>query len=725
MGWFDTQLRDRERLDNEIFTDSFIKMAGAVMGNDEYERFTDEKEKTKSAIEDILKYYHCKAEQIPEDVENAFDQLDYLTRPCGIMYRNVVLKDGWSKDGYGPMLAKLRESGTIVALLPGEFGGYRYAGAGRKNRKISKKDEELFEKEAICFYNPLPLKKLKTIDLLKYIFSLLSIGDIALILLISAAVMLLGLLLPKLTNQILKSAEIINNETILFPLFAFIAATTVSSIICNSAKTAMTERVNMKMNLSVEAATMMRVLSLPVDFFKKYSAGELSSRVGYLNVFCGMLMSTIFSVGVTSLFSLCYISQIENFAPTLVVPALIIILLTVIVSVVTTLIQIKINKEGMELSVKENGLSYALISGIQKIKLAGAEKRAFSKWAGLYAKEANLTYNPPMLIKIKSVISMAISLGGTIIFYYLAIRSKMSVADYYSFNVAFGMVSSAFMSMVGITTTLAQFKPILDMIHPILDAVPEIDENKKAITKLRGNIELNHVTFRYSDDSPIIINDLSLKIDAGQYVAIVGRTGCGKSTLMRLLLGFEKPVSGSIFYDQRDINTIDLRSLRKKIGAVMQNGKLMQGSIYENIVLSAPTLTIRDAWVAAHMAGIDKDIEEMPMGMFTMIGEGAGGISGGQKQRLLIARAVAPGPGILMFDEATSALDNITQKKISSALDDLKCTRIVIAHRLSTIKQCDRILVLDGGKIVEDGKYEELIEKGGFFSKLVANQISS
>jgi ABC-type bacteriocin/lantibiotic exporter with double-glycine peptidase domain len=235
-------------------------------------------------------------------------------------------------------------------------------------------------------------------------------------------------------------------------------------------------------------------------------------------------------------------------------------------------------------------------------------------------------------------------------------------------------------------------------------------------------VELSHVSFRYDDDSPYILNDLSLKIKPGEYVAIVGRTGCGKSTLMRLLLGFEKPEKGAIYYDGRDMSKLDLRSLRRRIGAVMQSGSLFQGDIYSNIVISAPQLTLEDAWEAAEMAGIADDIRAMPMGMQTLISEGQGGISGGQKQRLMIARAIAPKPRLLLLDEATSALDNITQKQVSEALDRMRCTRIVIAHRLSTIRHCDRILVMDGGKIVEDGKYDELIEKKGIFADLVAIQ---
>jgi ABC-type bacteriocin/lantibiotic exporter with double-glycine peptidase domain len=205
-------------------------------------------------------------------------------------------------------------------------------------------------------------------------------------------------------------------------------------------------------------------------------------------------------------------------------------------------------------------------------------------------------------------------------------------------------------------------------------------------------------------------------------VAIVGKTGCGKSTLMRLLLGFETPQKGAVYYDGRDLKTLDLKSLRRRIGSVMQNGKLFMGDIFSNITVSAPWLTPDDAWEAAELAGLAEDIREMPMGMYTLISEGQGGISGGQRQRLFIARAVAPKPKILLFDEATSALDNLTQKQVSDALDQMKCTRVVIAHRLSTIRQCDRIIVLDQGKIIEDGSYEELIERNGFFAELVSRQ---
>ena len=295
--------------------------------------------------------------------------------------------------------------------------------------------------------------------------------------------------------------------------------------------------------------------------------------------------------------------------------------------------------------------------------------------------------------------------------------------DYYAFTAAYAMVLEAFTSLAGITTIVANIKPILTMAEPILKAVPEGNEGRAMVTSLSGRIQLDNISFRYSDDTPWIIDDLSLKIEQGEYIAIVGHTGCGKSSLMRLMLGFETPQQGAVYYDGRDLKKLDLKSVRQKIGTVIQNGNLFSSDIFSNIAICAPSLTMEEAWEAAEIAGIADDIHDMPMGMHTVISEGQGGISGGQRQRLLIARAIAPKPKILMFDEATSALDNKTQKQVSDALSKLNCTRIVIAHRLSTIRHCDRIIVLDHGQIIESGSYEELLEKQGFFAELVKRQL--
>lgn len=581
------------------------------------------------------------------------------------------------------------------------------------------------EKEALAFYKPFPMKKMGISTLWKYILETLYPSDYLMMGLASLAVILVGLLIPRISNLIFARVLPTGNMRLFVAALIFMLSVSVSSLLFQAVSNLVTSRIDIKLSLAVEAGTMMRVLSLPADFFRNYSAGELSSRAGRMNSLCDMLVSTVFSTGLTSVFSLVYITQIFAFTPSLAVPALVTIVVTVMFTLISSLAQTGISQKQMELAGKEDGMTYALISGVQKIRLSGAEKRAFARWGNLYAEEASLLYDPPVFLKINSVINTGISLFGTIVLYYIAIQSNVSVADYYTFDTAYGMVSGAFSSLAGIALTIAQIRPALEMVRPIFNAVPEISENKQVLERISGEIELNNVSFRYTENMPFVLDDLSLKIHPGEYVAIVGKTGCGKSTLIRLLLGFEKPQKGAIYYDEKDLERIDLKSLRRKIGVVMQNGKLFQGEIYSNIVISAPWLTQEDAWEAAELAGIAEDIRKMPMGMNTVISEGAGGISGGQKQRLMIARAIAPKPEILLFDEATSALDNLTQKQVSEALDHLHCTRIVIAHRLSTIQNCDRILVLDHGKIIEDGTYEELIEKKGFFAELVARQTLS
>lgn len=723
MGWFDEQIRQRKQNDDDVFADSFVNMAAAVLGSKVTGSLSDGSAAAKSAIDEILKYYHVKSREVPDNIKDTNEQLEYLMRPYGIMRRTVRLEKGWYRDAVGAMLGVMKESGRVAVLIPAGFSGYCYIDPDSgKKIKINRRNQRLFDSEAIAFYKPFPLKKIGLGSVAKYIAETLSAADFALIALATLALSLIGMLSPKLNNILFAAVLPSGSVRLLLSIAVFTVSVSVSSLLISATKEMITARINTKMSVSVQAAAMMRIMSLPADFFKGYGSGDLSSRAAHISSLCNMLVSAVLTTGLTSVFSLIYISQIFIYAPVLVVPAIAVILATVAFSLISSFAQMRISKKQMELSAKESGMSYALISGIQKIKLAGAEKRAFARWGNLYAQNAKLSYNPPAFIKLNSVISLAISLIGNIVMYAAAVKSGVSVADYYAFGTAYGMVSGAFMSLAGMALTVAQIKPILETVQPFFNTVPEISEGKEVITRLSGGIELTNVSFRYNENMPLILDNMSLKIRPGQYVAIVGKTGCGKSTLMRLLLGFEKLQKGAVYYDGRDIERIDLKSLRRRIGVVMQNGKLFSGDIYSNIVISAPWLTQSDAWDAAEKAGIAEDIRRMPMGMNTIISEGSGGISGGQRQRLMIARAIAPKPKILMLDEATSALDNLTQKRVSESLDSLKCTRIVIAHRLSTIKQCDRILVLDGGKITEDGTYDELIAQNGVFAELVERQ---
>ena len=724
MSLYDEQIRARKASAQDDFTDSMYDMAGAVLGRRISEALNDDRIVTRDAVEDILKYYHIRRPEFPEDDFHDMNEfLEAALRPHGIMSRHVRLDDNWDRKASGALLATRTDDGSVVALLPLGVAHYRFEDSHTgKTVVVDKKNRDLISRDAIMFYRPFPLKPLSVGDLVTYIIGQIALSDFVYLVLAMLAVTSAGMMLPWINNRLFSDVLVSGSGRMLLGAAIFLVCATLSGVLLSTLKALLSARISIKLDVNVFAATMMRILSLPANFFRNYSAGELSARASYMTTLCNQMVDAVLSTGLSAVMSLAYITQLSAYAPALIAPALTVTVLTLVVTIITVLVQTGVTRKQMELGSKESGMSYAIISGMQKIRLTGSEKRAFARWGRLYAREAKLSYNPPFFLKISSVITLAISLIGTLVLYAVAIRSGVSTAEYYGFNAAYGAINGAFMALAGVASTIAGFSPILNMVKPIMETVPETSEDKIQLSQVSGAIELNNVTFRYDESQPPVLDDLSLKIRPGQYVAVVGRTGCGKSTLMRIMLGFETPERGAVYYDGHDIRTVDPHSLRRRIGTVTQNGKLFSGDIYSNIVVAAPWLTMQEAWEAAEIAGIADDIRRMPMRMHTVISEGQGGISGGQRQRLMIARAIAPKPKILFFDEATSALDNVTQKKISEALDSMKCTRIVIAHRLSTIRECDRILVLDGGKILEDGTYDELIARSGFFAELVSRQ---
>ena len=705
-----------------MLSDSFEKLHLTVTGRKSGDTFAEGAD-VNDALETLLKHFGIRDRKIPASLKGFEEKLDYLLTASDIMFRKVTLEPGWSRDAMGVMVTSLTDSGAVITVVRNGAGVYVYKDPKTgKNVTVHKAEEQKIGNEAYCFYRPLPLRSLTLKDLIRYMTDSVDTWDIASFIIASLMVTLVGMILPKLNHILMGEVVTYGSLQLLGAVMSFMLFAMISSFMLSIIKSFVQSRIRTKLSVNVQAAAMMRVLSLPAGFFKKYSSGELSQYLSYVNSLCTTLVDSIFSTAITGVFSLVYLTQIFSYAKSLVIPSLVVSVLTLGLSIAGNIAQSQINKELMEISAQERGLTYALMGGVEKIRLSGAENRVFTKWLDLYTRGADLKFNPPVLVKFQKVFNAAITLTGTIVMYFIAVKSGVSVADYYAFNTAYAYVSSALSAITSVALAAATVKPSLELIRPLMEAEPEKHSGRESVATITGNIELSHVTFRYEKEGRKIIDDLSLKIPARQYVAIVGKTGCGKSTLLRLLLGFEQPESGAIFYDRKDIQTLDLGSLRKLIGTVLQEGELFSGSIFENITISAPNLSLQEAWDSAEIAGIADDIRAMPMGMSTVLQEGGGGISGGQKQRIMIARAVAPKPKLLLLDEATSALDNITQKQVSDALDRMRCTRIVIAHRLSTIRHCDRILVMDWGKIVEDGKYEQLIEKGGVFAELVERQ---
>ncbi|MBO4365064.1 MAG: NHLP bacteriocin export ABC transporter permease/ATPase subunit [Eggerthellaceae bacterium] len=723
MSAFSEQLSARDLAEREQFEASLDSLAAAVVGHRAASSMNaDDPRQADSAIGAALAYFHLKPTATPPASATLEERLDLMLHPHGIMRRKVRLEGAWYREAIGVMLGHL-ENGAPVALLPRGSAGYCYVDPSTGRRVIvSRVNASHIAPEAICLYRPLPQRSLTLRDLGVFAMRALDVGDYALILIVSAIATAIGLL-PAWANKVIFDKVVpYGDVSLILPVAALLVGVVLSQAVIGIARSAVTSRIDTKLNVQVQAAVMARILLLPPSYFGKHQPGELANRASSITSLVQLLANVVFTTGLSSVFSLVYIGQIVSYTPALVVPAMIVILVNVGVTTAATLANMYYDRHQLENTAGLSGTLVALLSGIQKIKLAGAERRAFTRWAEGYAKVARTIYDRPLPLKASSVIVTAVGLVGVMLIYFFASIAQVSVADYMAFNVAYGLVTGAISSLAGIASQIALIRPTMQLVAPILECSPETHEDAQHVEEITGAVELTGVTFRYDPDSPAIIDGLTLSIHPGDYVAIVGRTGCGKSTLVRLLLGFEQPQQGGIYYDGRDLSTLDVRSLRRHIGVVLQTGRLVSGSIFQNITLSAPHLSMDEAWEAAEMAGIADDIRAMPMGMFTHIAEGSGGISGGQRQRILIARAVAAKPQLLIFDEATSALDNVTQRQVSEALDGLGCTRIVVAHRLSTIRACNRVIVLEDGRIVEDGSYEGLIAKGGIFADLVARQ---
>ena len=675
-------------------------------------------------IEQICRYLDLPVpETIPEH-DRIAEQVDVILQPSGATRRIVELNDTWWKNGDGPLLAQVKETGEIYALIPNRFQGYHYTDLNTGERiKITKQNKDRFERFAYCFYKPLPARPLTDTDFVKFLLKQLKSGDIFVMLLATVVAAVIGMLMPFATGYAFSSLIPSGQMELLVPLAVLLISAALSGWIMGIVKMSAMSRIGNRLDVISENAVYARLIRLPASFFGGKSTGGLAQKVLALNTIPVMLIELLFGTFLTVLMSVIYIFQLFTIAKPLIVPVFVIFIAEILLFVSTVLQERKIVVRRLSAGEKNSGLVYALLSGIQKIKASGNEQRAFIRWMESYTEKTHYDFKILFPSSVRGPVITAIHMFGLLWIYMIAYQNDLSLSQFTAFSSAFGMVMGGIGALSSSGSSVSMIKPVLKLGEPVLKAVPEESFGKRTVRSLSGKITLDHVVFKYNEDSPAILDDISLQIEPGEYVAIVGKSGCGKSTLLRILLGFEEPQQGTVFYDDFDLGSLDKHSLRRNIGTVLQEGKLFTGDIFSNIIITAPWMNMEDAWEAAEKAGMAEDIRRMPMGMHTMISEGGGGISGGQKQRLLIARALCPKPGILMLDEATSALDNMTQKIVTDSINEMKCTRLIIAHRLSTIQQCDRIIVLDHGKIAEDGTYEELMAKNGLFTELAKRQM--
>ena len=649
-----------------------------------------------------------------------------IARWSRLRSRRVLLRGNWWQRDVGALVAWRGEERQPVALIPVTSRHYVVAEAGHAvGRRVDAKVAAELAPEAMMFYAQLPKLTGSVAGLLRF-----SLGhgaaDVLRILFCALGMGVIGLATPLITEVLIDSV-IPRTEwdqlTYCAVGLAMVAIGVAGFKIVQSVAILRLEGV---LDRVLQSGIADRLLRLPVSFFRQYSAGDLTDRAlgieAIRRVAAGHSIQGLLA-GVLALFSFALMFYFD-FRLALIALALTGVRGAAIA--VTSAIRLRRERRHFELDGKAQGLVLQLLTGVGKLRVACATQRALAVWAHKFAEQKRQFLASQRTANRLNVFESAFPTLALLLIFAGAGRRLDHVAldsgQFLAFFVAFGQSLEAVGQVATAIGATLIGVPRTDRLRPLLAEPTEIGEPRNPPGELTGAIELEQVTFRYTPGGPLILDKLAMQIDRGEYVALVGPSGSGKSTVLRLLLGFEKPEAGTIFFDGKAIDTLDIVAVRRQLGVILQNGKLTTGSLYENICGGAQ-LPLERAWEAARLAGFDGDIEAMPMGMHTMVAEGANTLSGGQCQRLMIARALVHRPRILLFDEATSALDNRTQAVVSGSLAKLNVTRIVIAQRLSTVKSADRIIVLAAGKIVQSGTFTELVNAPGIFAEFAKRQL--
>lgn len=675
----------------------------------------------------VLKALGVEARRPPHQDTSAWrEPLAEIAKASRVRLRQVALDHDWWQSDSGPMVGYTADAGRPVALLPVSSRQYELVDptVGARTR-VDRTTAQRLASDAWQFYRPFPDRPLKGRDLFAFGFRG-SRRDFFRVALMGLAAGLLALLPPLATSAVFGTIIPNSENGRLLELAIALILCAVAIALFQIAQSVAITRIEARIDASVEPALWDRLLRLPAAFFREYSAGNLASRAMGIDSARQILTGSVLTSILTSIFSVTSFALLFYYSMELAIVALFFTFVAVLVTLGATWLELRYQRRLTDIQNNISGMVLQFLTGISKLRVAGAEDRAFGTWANLFTQNKTEEVKAQQVTNALSVFSTTWPVIGTMALFAFVIQSGsaiISTAALLAFLVAYSQfMAAALMSATAVSSVL-QCVPLYEQARPILRALPEVDISKADPGVLSGAIEISHVSFRYRSDTPLVLHDVSLHIEPGEFVALVGPSGAGKSSLFRLLLGFDTPESGSIYFDGRDLSGLDIEAVRRQMGVVTQDSKILPGPIYTNI-LGTSLLTIDDAWDAARLAAIDEDIRAMPMGMHTMISEGGTTFSGGQLQRLMIARAVVRQPRILLFDEATSALDNESQEKVSQSLDHLQATRIVIAHRLSTIEHADRIFVFEAGRIVQTGSYQELIATPGPFANQAQRQLA-
>ncbi len=661
---------------------------------------------------------------VPATAPASSDTIEAIASASGIRTRRVALDERWWRRAADPLLGRT-VGGDPVALLPRRWGGYDLADAETGvRRRVTAKVAAGLARTAVVLYRPLPPGRLGNREVRRFVLRPL-VADLRVVGAYGVLSAALSLATPLATKRIFGTVVPEQQRASLVWLSSLVAVFAVAAFGFAVVQQLALLRIQGRATSDLQAALWDRLLDLPLPFFQGLSSGRLTMRVLGVQRIHELATAAIGTAALAVPIGLANLVLAFVLAPRLALFGLVAVVLVAAAAVALYRYRLPRQRRLRAASGELFGLAMQLVGAVAKLRTADAERRAYAQWALRFAAAKRSFYDAQLGYAATIPLTAAAGTLATVLFFLGAATLPVGAipgSTFVAFDAAFLQVIAAAAGLVGVATFLADAVPIYDSAKPILETPRETHAARGDPGTLRGAVEVSNVTLRYGDGPPVL-DDVSFGVEPGRFLALVGPSGAGKSSLLRVLLGFELPEVGSVSFDGNDLAKLDVRAVRRQLGVVVQSAQLLPADVFTNIVGTRP-LTLDDAWRAARIAGLAEAIERMPMGMHTLVGEGTGTLSGGERQRLLIARAIAGAPRILLLDEATSALDNRTQRQVSEALERLAATRIVIAHRLSTIRAADEIVVLDGGRVVQRGTYDELVARDGLFRDLAARQLA-
>jgi NHLM bacteriocin system ABC transporter ATP-binding protein len=657
---------------------------------------------------------------------NTFRDVLEVARTARLRVRRVQLRGEWWKLDVGPLVAWRGADRDPVALIHDRQAGYTMHDYKRSAKlAVTPSLAAELATDAAAFYPALPSRALRYWDLLTVALVGLTGGLIRTALLV-LGIGLLSLVPPLITNFLVNSViprtEI--DQLIVCALALVVTAVSIAGL--QAVEGMVMLRLESLIDYKLQAALIDRLLRLPAGLFRQYTTGDLVDRAMGIDAVRKILTGRTLRGFLASLFCMFSVGLMFYYDLRLAAIGLALTLIRAAFIIGTSVLRVYYENRHFNLQGKTGGLVLQLIAGVGKLRVANATARALALWSRQFAVQKGYFLASQRVSNWLGVFETTFPTLATLVIYgvaaYTDSKLLLDLGAFLGFNTAFGQTMGSIGTWASSVSESLIAIPHLSRLKPVISSKTEISDELRPPGELSGELELSGVTFRYASSGAPVLDEVSLKISPGEYVAIVGPSGSGKSSLLRLVLGFEQPESGTVFYDGKALSTLDTSAVRRQLGVVLQDTKLATGSLYDNIC-GGIEMPMERVWGAAQLAALDADIMQMPMGMHTLVSEGVNTLSGGQRQRLMIARAIARLPRILLFDEATSALDNQTQSTVATSLERLAITRVVIAHRLSTIRNADRIVMLIGGKIAQMGSYEELVKQPGPFAEFAQRQM--